>query len=60
MPNPFRRRPSIVPSRELLQHLPRQIHETIKALVGFVTRNTSSSMETDLPPGQGVMRQVAP
>lgn len=33
---------------------PRQIEETIKTLVGFGTRNTLSSMETDLPPGQGI------
>ncbi len=30
------------------------IEETIKTLVGFGTRNTLSSMETDLPPGQGI------
>jgi len=33
---------------------PAHIEETIKALVGFGTRSTLSSMETDLPPGQGV------
>ncbi len=33
---------------------PRQIQETIQTLVGFGTRNTLSSMETDLPPGQGI------
>lgn len=33
---------------------PRQIEETIKTLVGFGTRNTLTSMETDLPPGQGI------
>jgi hypothetical protein len=33
---------------------PAHIEETIKALVGFGTRSTLSSMETDLPPGQGI------
>lgn len=33
---------------------PNQIVETIKTLVGFGTRNTLTSMETDLPPGQGI------
>lgn len=33
---------------------PNQIEETIKTLVGFETRNTLTSMETDLPPGQGI------
>ena len=32
----------------------RQIEETIKTLVSFGTRNTLTSMETDLPPGQGI------
>ena len=31
-----------------------RIRKTIEALVGFGTRATLSSMETDLPPGQGV------
>jgi Peptidase family M28 len=31
-----------------------QIEHTIETLVSFRTRNTLSSMETDLPPGQGV------
>ena len=30
------------------------IHQTIQTLVGFGTRNTLSSMATDLPPGQGI------
>lgn len=30
------------------------IEQTIKTLVGFGTRNTLSSMETDLPKGQGI------
>ena len=30
------------------------IHQTIETLVGFGTRNTLTSMETDLPAGQGV------
>jgi hypothetical protein len=33
---------------------PAHIEETIKALVGFGTRSTLSSMETALPPGQGI------
>ena len=33
---------------------PKDIEKTIQTLVGFGTRNTLSSMETDLPPGQGV------
>jgi hypothetical protein len=33
---------------------PAHIEQTIKALVGFGTRSTLSSMETDLPPGQGI------
>lgn len=33
---------------------PRQIQETIQTLVGFGARNTLSSMETDLPSGQGI------
>lgn len=33
---------------------PAQIEQTIKTLVGFGTRSTLSSMETDLPPGQGI------
>ena len=33
---------------------PAHIEQTIKTLVGFGTRNTLSSMDTDLPPGQGI------
>jgi hypothetical protein len=33
---------------------PPAIEKTIKTLVGFGTRSTLSSMETDLPPGQGI------
>ena len=33
---------------------PLQIHQTIQALAGFGTRNSLSSMITDLPPGQGI------
>lgn len=33
---------------------PAHIHQTIETLVGFGTRNTLTSMETDLPPGQGI------
>jgi hypothetical protein len=38
----------------LLTIEPAHIEQTIKTLVGFGTRNTLSSMETDLPPGQGI------
>lgn len=31
-----------------------EIHQTIEALAGFGTRNSLSSMATDLPPGQGI------
>jgi len=31
-----------------------QIDQTVKTLVSFGTRNTLTSMETDLPPGQGI------
>lgn len=44
--------PSI--ARAIASIRPRQIEETIRTLVGFETRNTSTSMETDLPPGQGI------
>jgi hypothetical protein len=44
--------PAIASALETIQ--PAHIEETIKALVGFGTRSTLSSMETDLPPGQGV------
>ena len=33
---------------------PAHIQQTIETLVGFGTRSTLSSMETDLPPGQGI------
>jgi Peptidase family M28 len=33
---------------------PSQIHQTIEKLVSFGTRSTLSSMETDLPPDQGI------
>lgn len=33
---------------------PAHIEETIKTLVGFGNRSTHSSMEKDLPPGQGI------
>src|ERR1700722_13938441 len=41
-------------SRALATIKPQQIEETLKALVSFGTRSTLSSMETDLPPGQGI------
>ncbi len=34
---------------------PEQIHADIAKLVSFRTRNTLSSMSTDLPPGQGIL-----
>lgn len=33
---------------------PARIHQTIQTLVGFKTRNTLSSMDTNLPPGTGI------
>ena len=33
---------------------PSQIKQTIETLVGFGTRNTLTSMQADLPPGQGI------
>jgi hypothetical protein len=33
---------------------PARIEETIRSLVKFGTRNSMTSMETDLPPGQGI------
>jgi len=44
--------PAIV--RALTSIKPDQIHQTIKTLVSFGTRSTLSSMETDLPSGQGI------
>ena len=41
-------------ARALATIKPHQIQETIQTLVGFGTRSTLSSMETDLPPGQGI------
>src|ERR1700739_3457403 len=41
-------------ARALATIKPSQINETLKTLVGFGTRSTLSSMETDLPPGQGI------
>jgi Peptidase family M28 len=41
-------------ARALASIKPSQIHQTIEKLVSFGTRNTLSSMETDLPPGQGI------
>ena len=41
-------------ARALRTIQPAQIEKTIESLVGFGTRNTLSSMEKDLPPGQGV------
>jgi acetylornithine deacetylase/succinyl-diaminopimelate desuccinylase-like protein len=44
--------PAIASALQAIQ--PAHINETIKSLVGFGTRNTLSSMETDLPPGEGI------
>jgi len=44
--------PAIV--HALQQISPQQIQHTIETLVGFHTRNTLSSMTTDLPAGQGI------
>ena len=44
--------PAIARALETIQ--PANIEQTIQALVGFGTRNTLSSMETDLPAGQGI------
>ena len=41
-------------ARALRAIQPAEIERTIQTLVGFGTRNTLSSMVTDLPPGQGV------
>ncbi len=40
--------------RALLTIQPAHIEQTIKTLVGFGTRSTLSSVEKDLPPGQGI------
>ena len=44
--------PAISQALQAIQ--PANIEQTIKMLVGFGTRSTLSSMETDLPPGQGI------
>jgi len=44
--------PAIVRALHLIT--PVHIHQTIETLVGFGTRNTLSSMESNLPPGQGI------
>ncbi len=41
-------------ARALATIKPQQIQQTINTLVGFGTRNTLSSMDTDLPPGEGI------
>ncbi len=41
-------------ARAIASIKPSQIHQTIETLVSFGTRSTLSSMETDLPPGQGI------
>jgi hypothetical protein len=41
-------------ARALATIKPSQIKQTIETLVGFGTRNTMTSMQTDLPPGQGI------
>ncbi|MGB6974565.1 MAG: M20/M25/M40 family metallo-hydrolase [Terracidiphilus sp.] len=44
--------PAIARALKTIQ--PAHIEQTIQALVGFGTRNTMTSMETDLPPGKGI------
>ncbi len=44
--------PAIAQALKAIQ--PAHIHQTIETLVGFGTRSTLSSMETDLPSGQGI------
>jgi len=44
--------PAIARALQTIQ--PSQIEKTIQTLVGFGTRSTLSSMEKDLPPGQGI------
>ncbi len=44
--------PAIAKALKTIQ--PARIEQTINTLVRFGTRNTLSSMETDLPPGQGI------
>ena len=44
--------PAIARALKTIQ--PAHIEQTIKTLVGFGTRSTLSSMETGLPPGQGI------
>ena len=41
-------------ARALATITPAQIDQTVKTLVSFGTRNTLTSMETDLPAGQGI------
>jgi hypothetical protein len=41
-------------ARALTTIKPAHIEQTVKTLVGFGTRSTLSSMETDLPAGQGI------
>jgi len=41
-------------ARALASITPAQIDQTVNSLVSFGTRNTSSSMDTDLPPGRGI------
>ncbi len=47
-------RPDAAIAKALTTIDPAHIEQTIKTLVGFATRNTLSSMETDLPKGQGI------
>lgn len=44
--------PAIARALKTIQ--PAHIEQTIKTLVGFGTRNTMTSMETNLPPGKGI------
>ncbi len=49
---PARPDPAIAHAIQAIQ--PAHIEKTIQTLVGFGTRSTISSMEKDLPPGQGI------
>ncbi len=52
---PIRPAPADPAIAHVLQQIsPQQVQHTIETLVGFHTRNTLSSMEKDLPAGQGV------
>ena len=49
-----RAQPDPAIARALASITPAQIDQTVKMLVSFGTRNTLTSMDTNLPPGQGI------